>query len=58
MRIVVPIAKVDDSYTFSTIIDFTLKGMLDRVHKLAFIGAMEATGEFDFPQGRNGVFCS
>ena len=38
--------------TFSTIINFTLKGMLDRVHKLAFLGAMEATGEFDFPRAK------
>ena len=38
--------------TFSTIINFTLKGLLDRVHKLTFLGAMEATGEIEFPRAK------
>ena len=38
--------------TFSKIINFTLKGMLDRVHKITFMAAMEASGEIDFPRAK------
>ena len=38
--------------TFSTVINFTLKGMLDRLHKLSFIETMEASGEIEFPRAK------
>ena len=38
--------------TFNTIINFTLKGLLHRIHKLAFLGAMEATGKTEFPRAK------
>ena len=38
--------------TFSTIINFTLRGMLDRLHKLSFIETMEASGEIEFPRAK------
>lgn len=38
--------------TFSTVINFTLKGMMDRAHKISFLEALEASDEIQFPRAK------
>ena len=38
--------------TFSTVINITLKRMLDRIHKISFLETLEASGEIQFPRAK------
>ena len=38
--------------TFSTIINFSLKGLLQKTHKLRFLSKAEASNELEFPRAK------
>ena len=38
--------------TFSTIINFTLRAMLERIHKINFLSSMEADDSLEFPRAK------